>query len=163
MTQSRENQGVQADWVVHEWEQIEESCAGGTVMEYSDEWSKCRFGSPTIHDFCGYSADVYPDNYSHEEWYGLMAIEDNGSSPDIMKPRKVYCALQQAFSPGFSPCDFDRDNIVNFNDFVSFANHWLDTDCYDDYCCNGADFDLSKTVNMIDLAMFVKNWLADGE
>jgi hypothetical protein len=154
------NQDAQADWAVHEWEQIKENCAGGTAMEYSDEWDKC--GSPASHDFCGYDTDTRPDNYSNEEWYGLMAIEDNGSSPDIMKPRKAYCALKQAFNPSFSPCDFDMDTIVNFNDFASLATYWLNTDCYNNCCCEGADFDLSEVVDMTDLMFFIENWLNEG-
>jgi hypothetical protein len=93
---SSEYQDVQAEWVVHEWEQIKNNSAGGIVMEYSDEWWK-RCGYPSSHDFCGYDTDVQPDSYSNEEWYGVMAVQDNGNQPDIMCPREVYYALQQLF------------------------------------------------------------------
>ncbi|MDD1751388.1 MAG: PASTA domain-containing protein, partial [Methanothrix sp.] len=94
---SSEYQDIQADWVVHEWEQIKENSLGGIVMEYSDEWWK-RCGLPFSHDTCGYDTDAQPDYCSNEEWYGVMAIQDNGIQPDIMHPRDVYYALQSEFN-----------------------------------------------------------------
>jgi hypothetical protein len=93
---SKEYQDTQSKWVVHEWEQIKGNSLGGIVMEYSDEWWK-RCGFPSSHDLCGHYTDVQPDSNSNEEWYGVMAVKDNGNKPDIMLPRKVYYALQQAF------------------------------------------------------------------
>jgi hypothetical protein len=126
-------------------------------MEYSDEKWKC--GSPSLPDFCGYYTDVQPDCFSNEEWYGIMATEDNGSQPDIMHPRKVYCALQQAFSSREFSSDFDIDGKVNFYDFAAFASHWLQINCYENNCCGSADFDCSNAVDNNDLAVLAEEWL----
>lgn len=158
---SSEYQDVQAKWIIHEWEHIKNNSLGGTIMEYSDEWWKCGF--PYSHDLCGYFTDVQPDCFSNEEWYGVMAIEDNGALPDIMHPREVYCALQQAFSDRMFPCDFDSDDDVDFNDFAVFACHWLRTDCYENNCCGSVDLDHNSTVEMIDLSIFVEYWLKGKE
>jgi len=93
---SRENQAVQAQCDVNEWEQIKSNSLGGTLMEYSDEWWKCD--SPSYHGLYGYYTDAQPDNFSNEAWYGVMAVQNNGTGPDIMIPREAYYALQQAFS-----------------------------------------------------------------
>ena len=111
-----EYQDIQAEWVVHEWDQIKNNCLGGTVMAYSDEWWKCGFHSS--HDLCGYFTDVQPDCFSNEEWYGVMAIEDNGALPDIMHPREVYYALQQAFSDRIF-CDLDICNNWMYQNVLS--------------------------------------------
>jgi hypothetical protein len=155
---SCENQAAQAEWVVHEWGQIEENCLGGTVMAYSDEWWKCGF--PDSNEECGYDTYVQPDGFSHEEWYGIMSLENNGSSEDIMHPREVYCALQQAFSERACLGDLDTDGDVDFYDFDVFACRWKDTNCYEDNCCGGgADFNHDGTVGMKDLDMFAEDWL----
>jgi hypothetical protein len=154
---SVEYQDVQAAWVIHEWEQIRSQSLGGTVMEYSDEWWKC--GATNSHDLCGYYTDVQPDGFSHEEWYGMMAVEDNGTLPDIMHPRKVYCALQQAFSNKLFPSDFDLNNKVNLNDFTMLAGHWLQTNCCEHYCCDGVDLDYNGEVEMMELSMLAEYWL----
>jgi len=156
-----EHPHVQAEWVVHEWEQIEDSCLGGTVMEYCDEWWKCS--SPSTHDSCGYYTDVQPDGFSNEEWYGVMEVEDGGSSIDIMHPREIYCALRQAFSGQRLPSDLDPDGSVDFYDFSVFSGQWLEMDCYENDCCDGADVDHSGEVDAVDLAAFCNDWLEAGE
>lgn len=118
----RQNQHLQAEWVVHEWNQIRNNCLGGVVMEYSDEWWKC--GSPSTQDLCGYDTDVQPDFFSNEEWYGIMAVEKGGTSIDIMRPREIYCALQQAYSDQKFVGDIAPDGNVDFGDFSVFSGRW---------------------------------------
>lgn len=149
---SCEYQDVQADWVVHEWEQIKDNCLGGTVMEYSDEWWKK--GIPFYHSTDGSNADTQPDRFSNEEWYGIMAIEDNGSQPDIMHPRKVYCALIQAFGGAMLPADFDFDCDVDFNDLALFTEQWLSPRLSADIAPQPHD----RTVNFLDWAVFANAW-----
>ena len=83
-------------------------------MEYSDEWWKAA-GSPYFHGIGGYPTDTQPDGYANEEWWGVMAIQDNGSSPDIMIPRQVYYALASEFEEPNEPPVLDPigDRIVN--------------------------------------------------
>lgn len=153
-----EYQEVQAEWVVDEWEEIKENCLGGTVMEYSDEWWKS--GNAWSHDYGGSYTDTQPDRFSNEEWYGLMWIEDNGSSPDIMHPRRVYCALQQAFSEREWLGDLDGDADVDFYDYDVLAFWWRDENCHEKNCCGGgADLDCNGTVEMGDVDIFADCWL----
>lgn len=149
---NREYEDVQAQWDVHEWEQIRENCLGGTIMAYSDEFWKS--GDPCSHDYGGYFADTHPDRFSNEEWYGIMAIEDDGNKPDIMHPREVYCALLQAFGGAMLPADFDFDCDVDFNDLALFTEQWLFPKLSADVAPQPHD----RTVNFLDWAIFANAW-----
>ena len=106
-----EYQDIHRDWVVHQWRQVEKACTGGTLMEYNDEWWKA--GNIWTHDQGGYYTDVQPDGYSNEEWWGIMAIQDNGSGPDIMVPRLVYDALKLEFNrSSFNTWHVDGNNTT---------------------------------------------------
>ncbi len=89
---------TQASWTMQLWNEIEGShdvCIGGCIMEYSDEWCKDTIADDNLaHDYGGGSRDDQPDEYSNEEWYGIMSIEDNGTNADIMHPRQVYYDLK---------------------------------------------------------------------
>jgi hypothetical protein len=156
----RQNQHLQAEWVVHEWNQIRNNCLGGVVMEYCDEWWKC--GSPSTQDLCGYYTDVQPDFFSNEEWYGIMAVEKGGASIDIMRPREIYCTLQQAYSDRKFVGDIAPDGNVDFGDFSIFSGRWQQTNCYEDGCCEGADLDHSGEVDIGDLSIMSEDWLEGG-
>lgn len=87
---------------------------GGSVMEYSDEWWKpsewyCTNTSlpqssnavsagicNSNHKYFGFPNSAFPDNFSNEEWYGVMSISPNPviGDPDVMAPRPVYYQLQ---------------------------------------------------------------------
>ncbi len=99
--------------------------AGGSIMAYSDEWWKGKYGqarqgcpdnNPSFHSNCGYPTGSHPDGYSNEEWWGIMRTKDNGSYPDIMEPRVVYYTLQSLWTKtlgapaitGFAP-----ESLVN--------------------------------------------------
>jgi hypothetical protein len=91
----KENQEIQAIYADTLWNEMKANsniCAGGTIMAYSDEWWKN--GTPTAHDIGGYQNFSFPDNWSDEEYYGIMWVEDDGDNPDIMHPRVVYYTLQ---------------------------------------------------------------------
>ncbi|GEM_PF-4716379 len=67
------------------WNQIEDAfdiqdTIGATLMAYSDEWWKA--GDASRHDS------------NSEEYWGVMAVSDNGSNPDNMTKRQVYTDLQ---------------------------------------------------------------------
>ena len=108
-----ENVGIpyQATYAEALWKEIEANsdvCFGGSIMAYSDEWWKGKYGQasgcpdscgcpdydPGCHSKCGYPIDSHPDGFSNEEWWGIMRTIDNGSAPDIMQPRAVYYTLQ---------------------------------------------------------------------
>jgi hypothetical protein len=111
-----EYQDVQAAWEVRQWRQIRRATLGATVMAYSDEWWKA--GDPNSHDFGGYPTKTHPDGYSNEEWWGVVAVQDNGGGPDIVHPRQAYYALGQEFA--YSAGDYDRDGDVDLTDFAAF-------------------------------------------
>jgi len=52
------------------------------------------------------------------------------------------------------------DCIVNFIDFVKFAEYWLWTDCSElNRWCDGADLNHANGVDVSDLSLFVDEWL----
>ena len=152
---------VQADWVVREWQQISENSCGGIVMEYCDEWWKG--GDPWTQDPNGGYADTHPDNFSNEEYYGIMAVEKNSvGGIDIMKPKEVYCALQQAFSERYCVADVTDDQSVNIDDLAGLSNWWLFDDCFNNNCCGGGnDLSHDNVVNIVDLSIFSQYWLKE--
>lgn len=151
---------VQADWVVREWQQISENSCGGIVMEYCDEWWKG--GDPWTQDPNGGYADTHPDNFSNEEYYGIMAVENVGSDYDIMLPKEVYCALQQAFSERYCVADVTDDQSVNIDDLAELSNWWLFDDCFNNNCCGGGnDLNHDNVVNIVDLSIFSQYWLKE--
>jgi len=93
-----------SDWVIRQWKEINNSHAiGGSLMEYSDEWWKDMRSIPrstTTQEEGGYPTDTHPDGYANEEWWGMMRIVDNGTSPDIVQPRQLYYTLKDAFYDG---------------------------------------------------------------
>ena len=80
-------------------------CIGGSIMAYSDEWWKGKYGKtdldhpncpendPSLQSNCGYSTSSHPDGYANEEWWGIMRTRDNGVDPDILQPRRIYYTL----------------------------------------------------------------------
>ncbi|HRX83889.1 MAG TPA: hypothetical protein P5572_02595 [Phycisphaerae bacterium] len=113
---NQEYPATQAAYDVRQWRYIEQNALGGTVFEYCDEWWKDT--SPTTHDFGGYGTHWHPDGYSNEEWWGLLAVSDNGAGPDIATPRQAYfdLAVEYAHAPG----DYDADGDVDLADFAAF-------------------------------------------
>lgn len=107
---------TQAAYNTRQWRFVEQNALGGTVFEYSDEWWKDI--SPETHDFGGYATDWHPDGYSNEEWWGLVAMSDNGSAADIATPRQTYfdLATEYAHAPG----DYDVDGDVDLVDYAAF-------------------------------------------
>ena len=80
-----EDQRTQANGDVALWDEIKgafnsQDTIGATLMEYSDEWWKA--GDTSRHD------------NNDEEYWGVMSVSDNGTSPDNMTKRQVYSELQ---------------------------------------------------------------------
>lgn len=112
-----EHESVQSQWDLNLFREMvanSQVTVGGSLMEYADEWwkgngssLKCLSAGSTnsTHDPAGYSTNAHPDGYSNEEWWGIMAVSDNGNAPDIMTPRQVYNDLKREFF------DIDRDGF----------------------------------------------------
>jgi hypothetical protein len=98
----REHQDEQAEWVGNNWEDIAKTsvCIGSTLMAYSDEW--CKSGNPSSHDFGGYDTlvwgNLHPDDFSNEEWWGIVSVEKTNDGIDKVTPRKVYYTLMEKWS-----------------------------------------------------------------
>ena len=74
---------IQAEYAASLWNEIaanSDTCLGGTIMEYSDQWWKgvlatdanCLDDDPGYHGICGSPSSSQPDEYSNEEWWGIM-------------------------------------------------------------------------------------------
>ena len=97
---------TQADITEGLWKEIAahgQTCVGGTIMSYSDEWWKGRYTGdascpadpdPALHGRCGFATNTQPDGYANEEWWGIVRVLDNGTGPDQVEPRAVYYRLQ---------------------------------------------------------------------
>ena len=112
-----EDQETQAEWVGNLWDEIvanKEITIGATVKEYSDEWWRPdeTLGNRKhhhTHDYYGigpqdFNCDGYsdwypeaPDNYFHEEWFGIMSVEEKILELDNVIPKKVYYTLKEKF------------------------------------------------------------------
>jgi len=96
-----EYQDMQAKYAGNLWDEINASniTLGGIVMAYSDEWWKNSTGNANAHDPGGYSGQCdQPDCTKDEEYWGIVAIADNGSSVDALKPRQAYYTLKSRFA-----------------------------------------------------------------
>lgn len=111
----REDQAMQARYLLGQWEEIYEQSAGkgrvgnaigGCIFQWSDGWWK--FGQESrldIHDTNaswpngGYSEDFTPgENNMNEEWWGICAkgpADDKGLFE--LYPRAAFYALRRAF------------------------------------------------------------------
>ena len=111
----REDQAMQAKYLVGQWQEIYEQSAGkgrvgnaigGLIFQWSDGWWKFRQEERLeIHDTnaswpnAGYPEDYRPgDNNMNEEWWGITAkgFPDARGLYDVY-PRAAYCALRDAF------------------------------------------------------------------
>jgi hypothetical protein len=112
----REDQAMQARYLIGQWQEIHEQTAGhgrentaigGCVFQWSDGWWK--FGQTKnldVHDTNaswpngGYAEDkVGSDNNMNEEWWGICAkgLPDSRGLFDLY-PRAAYHALRQVFA-----------------------------------------------------------------
>ena len=112
----REDQAMQAHYLLGQWEEIYEqsrgkgrvgNAIGGFVFQWSDGWWK--FGQESrldVHDTnaswpnCGYAEDFVPgQNNMNEEWWGICAKgpADARGLFDLY-PRAAFYALRRAFT-----------------------------------------------------------------
>jgi len=97
----KEDPAMQAEYNYNNWIEIKQAvgCAGGTIMEYCDEWWKVIGKNIEDHDLGGFQFRYdQPDNFANEEYWGLCKVVDNGNSPDIIIPRKSYAVMKLAFA-----------------------------------------------------------------
>jgi hypothetical protein len=89
------------------------------------------------------------------EYLVIIEVNDSSSPPKTTKANFIF-----TIKPPIA--DFNRDCIVNFDDFASFGSNWLAKSCRaSNNWCNGADLDQNKRVDIYDLAIFANLWL-DG-
>lgn len=142
-----ESQKRQAAWNTHNWEEISESdiCIGVTFMSYSDEWWKA--GSAYVHNNGGFSTnnmphpDNQPDRFLNEEWWGIVAVSDNGVNPDIVTPRLAYFSLKKRWA-GQADLIILQDNLPG----GTFSNNGT---CYYNYDDVGQFHSITYDVNNI--------------
>jgi len=119
----REDQAMQARYLIAQWQEIYLNSAGksgvgnaigGFTFQWSDGWWK--FGQESRlsdHDVnASWSADAYPEDFlpgrnnMNEEWWGIVAKgRPNAAGLFPLYPRAAYYALQQAhrlapYAPG---------------------------------------------------------------
>lgn len=94
------DESSQDQWDIALWDEIAsrgDVSSGGTVFEYSDEWWKDQYRPPASHDYQGFPTSdsiVHPDQYSNEEWYGVVSVSGSETTPDIITEREAYYGLQ---------------------------------------------------------------------
>ena len=112
----REDQVVQAKYLIEQWREIYEQSAGkgmvgnsigGLTFQWSDGWWK--FGQESRLDIqdtnASWANDAYPedfvegDNNMNEEWWGIVAKgpTDHNNLYELY-PRAAYYALQEAYT-----------------------------------------------------------------
>jgi hypothetical protein len=125
----------QAGYAEALWNEIvanSDVCVAGSIMAYSDEWWKGKYGTgtgcpdnnPAYHGTCGYAASSHPDGYSNEEWWGIMRIVDHGSAPDIVEPRAIYYRLKALWAG--LPGDCNGDGQTTIDEIQKAINQFLE-------------------------------------
>jgi hypothetical protein len=86
-----------------------------------------------------------------------------GKSITTIRLSSSYVDCDAAMADGYrlaADIGGSGDCNVNFADFVTLAEHWLDTGCEGSGNCEGADFEpVDGTVNIFDLDNFAQQWL----
>ncbi len=125
----REDQIMQAHYLIGQWEEIYEqsagkgradNCIGGMIFQWTDGWWKFRQEERLdVHDTNaswangGYPEDlVKGENNMNEEWWGITAkgFPDINGQYDVY-PRAAYYALRQAFALDPYAPDTNLDKI----------------------------------------------------
>ena len=156
-----EYQSVQAAYVTAQWRGLRQHAVGASVMAYSDEWWKAD--APWSHDPGGYGTHFHPDGFSNEEWWGMVAVQKNGSGPDIMVPRQVYTDLgaEYAVWPGDCDCSHGLDG----RDVSAFVMALIDQSgyalAYPGCPRLNADADKDGVVSAADVTPFVELLLSN--
>ncbi len=122
----------------------------------------------TLKGFIPSSSEVYRSSQS-ENWvhlgqyspsltlsaYSIITIHTIGTA----LPVPTNCEEVQTDGYGLTS-DISGDCYVNYKDFATIADYWLNTECdlYDD--CGGADFEPTDgIVNFSDLSIFAEQWM----
>lgn len=112
---NEEDQGIQAEFIEAEWEEIERNtfkgssvgnCLGGFVFEWTDEWWKFNednIAGWNVHDISAswpngaYYFDIKaPGNLNiNEEWWGICSLERRNGALDERKLTKAYFVLKE--------------------------------------------------------------------
>lgn len=66
-------------------------CSGICFFEFNDNWWKHTGGSPSVQETGGFSGGTPYDNYSNEEWYGMVDIYRN--------PKPVHATYKSLWCP----------------------------------------------------------------
>jgi glucuronoarabinoxylan endo-1,4-beta-xylanase len=122
----------------------------------------------TLKGFIPSSSEVYRSSQT-ENWvhlgpyspslelpaYSITTIHTTG----IALPIPTNCDEVQTDDYGLTS-DISGDCYVNYKDFATIANNWLNTDCIEQDDCGGADFEPTDgVVDFFDLGTFVQQWL----
>ncbi|MBU4306040.1 MAG: hypothetical protein KJ893_10555 [Candidatus Omnitrophica bacterium] len=104
------NESEQAQYHEGNWKSITFNTAlvpgygnllGGIVFEWLDEWWKANSAadSPDQHQTePQFYWGIAPDQWSHEEWYGICGQGDGGNSPFLRELRQAYYLYKQMWS-----------------------------------------------------------------
>jgi len=89
----------------------------------------------------GYYTGYYTDDLYYNG-YGMLYL-------DILRDKTL---------PTLSPCDYDSDCQVGFDDLAWLLDYWLETGCSSEDNCNKADLTQNDTVNLADFACCAQDW-----
>ncbi len=125
-----------------------------TSDTYYKKWTESVAGTLTTSNSVG---DLKANTYYLVKVDGVLF--DTYLSDDFGKISFTYANeySDHVFEVGL-PGDSNYNSIVNFADFASFANHWMDTCVAPDWC-DGCDFNKSGQVDLVDFATFVDHWM----
>jgi hypothetical protein len=139
--------------------------------------------------YYGLALDAEDTTYLTEGWYEtgtqchstIVAVDSTGeivwklvntpgSTPTngsvvLGENRRLYVVngyLIRAFGVPCPP-DFNNDGDVDFSDYATFSEHWLNVGCNDPDWCGSADLDKDGKVDSADLKKLTGRWLKWAE
>jgi pectate lyase len=83
-------------------------------------------------------------------------LEDTNDIPAVVQ---AYAGAGTPYPPHWHSTvygDFDRDSVVEMDDFAQFADYWLETDCE---AIADADYYVDCIVNFREFAKLAENWM----
>lgn len=133
---------------------------GGWFIKAGGKWKAAGLSrAVSIHFEEGHDGD--PNYAIYDETWFRDRADPNLRLPEYLDAVRISSYTQWIKNTAVLKVrgDLDGDGYVDFADFATFAQVWLNKDCQEPDWCRGADFEPDGDVDWADLAEFTNHWL----